>query len=57
MHPLGLVQSPKSDGIPGTLLAGIQPASGPALKEREKTYGAPNDEAKVRRNLGIAYVS
>lgn len=57
MRPLGLVQSPKPDGINGTFLTVIQPASGPTLKEREKTYGEPTDEAKVRCNLGIAYVS
>ena len=56
MRPLGLVQSPKPDGITGTFLTVIQPASGPTLKEREKTYGEPTDEAKVRGNLGIAYV-
>src|SRR6266436_5078135 len=56
MRPLGLVQSPKLDGINGTFLTVIQPASGPTLKEREKTYGEPTDEAKVRGNLGIAYV-
>ena len=57
MRPLGSVQSPKPDGITGTFLTGIQPALGPTLKEREKTYGEPIDEAKVRGNLGIAYVS
>src|SRR5271157_3109860 len=57
MRPLGLVQSPKPDGINGTFLTVIQPASGPTLKEREKTYGEPTDEAKIRCNLGIAYVS
>ena len=55
MRPLGLVQSPKPDGITGTFLTVIQPASGPPLKEREKTYGEPTDEAKLRCNLGIAY--
>jgi hypothetical protein len=42
------------DGINETFLAGIQPVSGPALREREVTYGEPKDEAKVRGNLGIA---
>jgi hypothetical protein len=40
------------DGINGTFSTGIQPASGPALKEREVTYGEPKDEAKVKRELG-----
>ena len=57
MRPLGLVQSPKPDGINGTFLTVIQPASGPTLKERGTTYGEPTDEAKIKRNLGIAYVS
>jgi hypothetical protein len=42
------------DGINRALLVEIQPASGPALREREVTYGKPKDEAKVRGNLGIA---
>jgi len=41
-------------GINETFLARIQPASGPALREREVTYGEPKDEAKIGCNLGIA---
>ncbi len=54
MRPLGHVPSPMPDGINGTLLAMIQPASGPALREREMTNGEPKDETKVSGNLGIA---
>jgi hypothetical protein len=54
MRPVGHVPSPTPDGINGTFVAKIQPASGPAFREREMTYGEPKDEAKVRGNLGIA---
>ena len=54
MRPVGHVSSPMSDGINGTFVTGIQPASEPALREREVTYGEPTYEAKVRGNLGIA---
>ena len=39
----------------GSFLTWLQPASEPARREREATYGGPKDEAKVGRNLGIAY--
>jgi len=54
MRPLGHVPSPMPDGINETFSAGIQPASGPTLRERGVTYGGPKDEAKIRGNLGIA---
>jgi hypothetical protein len=54
MRPVGHVPSPTPDGINGTFVAEIQPASEPAFREKEMTYGEPKDEAKVRGNLGIA---
>jgi hypothetical protein len=46
-----------SDGMSEILAALIQPASEPAPREGETTYGGPKDGAKITRNLGIAYVS
>jgi len=39
------------------LTALLQPASEPAPREGETTYGGPKGGAKMTRNLGIAYVS
>ena len=55
MRPMGTVSSPMSDGSQEIDTAWLQPASEPARREREATYGGPKDEAKVGRNLGIAY--
>ena len=49
MRPVGHVSSPTPDGINGTFLTGIQPASGPALREGEKTYGGPNYESEGQK--------
>jgi len=57
MRPVGRVSSPTSDGRSEMLTALLQPASEPAPREGETTYGGPKDGAKMTRNLGIAYVS
>jgi hypothetical protein len=57
MRPVGTVSSPMSDGMSEIFAALIQPASEPAPREGETTYGGPKDGATAPRNLGIAYVS
>jgi hypothetical protein len=56
MRPVGTVSSPTSDGRSEMLTALLQPASEPAPREGETTYGGPKGGARMARNLGIAYV-
>jgi len=57
MRPVGTASSLLSDGRSEIFAALLQPASEPAPREGETTYGGLKDGAEITPNSAIAYVS